>query len=358
MRKGKTILVCVAMLVISAIIFWWLARPVHQPIQTQPKSQSNQAKATPVSVDQTNKSAPDAYPQQSLKIQSRETAIKAYIENVRRDPRYQWKIPIRFYGKVVDQRDEPVPGATVHFQWNDLSAKGTSEATKESDNQGLFLLDGVQGKFLGVQVNKDGYYTVGGADGIVGFEYANPAENWFYEPDPDNPVVFHLRKKGESQPLTVKSIELNLTGQGATRTIDFPTGKVSPAGGQLQVTVWKPSITNEQINAGKVFPYDWRIQVKINDGGLFEHNDVFAFEAPDTGYASEFDAKLHPTNGASTDVTVNKQFYFYFGEPRKYGRLHLRTDGDRPYVFVDYWFNPTPGSRNLEFDPAKVVKSP
>lgn len=334
----KTILISVALIVVVAILFWWLARPVNQPTPSRPTTSNN---------------APDTYPQQSLRNQSREAAVKAYLQNVRRDPQYQWKIPIRFYGKVVDENNEPVQGATVHFQWNDRSAKGSSEATKLSDSQGSFSLTEVQGKFLGVRAEKDGYYALEGA-GIVGFEYANPAENWFYEPDANNPVVFQLRKKGETQPLVVRSTVLNLSGQGATASIDLLTGKVSPAGGQLQVTVWKPTLTTEQINTGKVFPYDWRIQVKIKDGGLIEHKDVFAFESPESGYVPEFDARLRPINGASADVTVNKQFYFCFGEPRKYGRLQLRTDGDRPNVFVDYWLNPT-GLRNLEYDPKQAA---
>ena len=111
-------------------------------------------------------------------------------------------------------------------------------------------------------------------------------------------------------------------------------------GGQLQVTVWKPTIT------------------KINGGGLVEHRDVFAVEAPESGYVAEYNSTLHATNGMSPGVTLNKQFYFYFGQPRNYGRLHFRTDGDRPAVAVDYWLNPAPDSRNLECDPSKIVRSP
>ena len=33
------------------------------------------------------------------------------------DPDFQWKMPIEFYGKVVDQFGEPVVGATVDFVW-------------------------------------------------------------------------------------------------------------------------------------------------------------------------------------------------------------------------------------------------
>ena len=36
-----------------------------------------------------------------------------------------------------------------------------------------------------------------------------------------------------------------------------------------------------------------------------------------------------------------------YGNPKKYGRLNLRTDGNSRYVFIDYVLNPS-GSRNLE----------
>ena len=148
-----------------------------------------------------------------------------------------------------------------------------------------------------------------------------------------------MRKKGPTQPLIVRNVELKLSGQGATGTIDLLTGRVSSSSGQLQVTVWKPTITTEQIHSGKVFPYNWRVRAKINDGGLVEHKDVFGFEAPESGYVAEYDVSLHPTSGISPDVTVDKHFYFCFGQPPKYGRMHFRTDGARPYVFIDYWLN-------------------
>jgi hypothetical protein len=36
-----------------------------------------------------------------------------------------------------------------------------------------------------------------------------------------------------------------------------------------------------------------------------------------------------------------------YGNPKKYGRLTLRTDGASRYIFIDYFLNPS-GSRNLE----------
>src|SRR5207249_361195 len=63
----------------------------------------------------------------------------------RSDPRWEWKVPIQFYGKVVDENLSPVRDAKVHFQWTDLS-HGTSESDSVSDGQGNFSLAEVQGE--------------------------------------------------------------------------------------------------------------------------------------------------------------------------------------------------------------------
>ena len=357
----KTLL---ASAVLLTALLWWLSRPVERPFQTQlaqtqlPQAQSAQAQSaqsqtTHASTVPANRNVPDEYPQPSLKSQSRDAAVSAYIENVRRDPEYDWKIPIRFYGKVIDESSAPVVGASVYLQWVNLQGtEGVGTANTTTDAEGNFLFEGAKGKALSVKITKTGYYDVSGRENQTSFEFANPAEAIFHEPSPTTPAIFLMRRKGTPEPLVVQSLKLRLSGQGATASVDLMTGRVLPVGGELQVTMWKPTITTEQVNTGKVFPYDWRLQVKVNGGGLVEHKEVFAFEAPESGYVADYDASLHATDGLSPDVTVNKQFFFYFGQPRRYGRLQLRTDGDRPTVAVDYWVNPTPGNRNLEYDPS------
>ena len=113
----------------------------------------------------------------------------------KRDPKFEWRMPVNFYGKVVDQASQPVPGATASFIWTDMSAQGTSTIESVSDHQGLFVLDGVQGKRLQVRLKKDGYYT--NADNPLSFEYASFFEPNYHNPDRQNPVIFRLRKKGE-----------------------------------------------------------------------------------------------------------------------------------------------------------------
>src|SRR5206468_3880099 len=50
------------------------------------------------------------------------------------------------------------------------------------------------GKRISITVSKEGFYTPP-SERLRSYEYANPGDGLF-TPDPANPVVFHLRKKG------------------------------------------------------------------------------------------------------------------------------------------------------------------
>jgi hypothetical protein len=100
-----------------------------------------------------------AYGQISLKDHTREEAVRLWLDRIERDHKSDWKTPIAFYGRIVDQQMLPVPDAQVHFQWTDLSTKGSSEADTVTDRHGSFTLQGVEGKRLGVSAAKSGYYN-------------------------------------------------------------------------------------------------------------------------------------------------------------------------------------------------------
>ena len=93
-------------------------------------------------------------------------------EQAARDPKFEWKMPISFFGRIEDQNGQPVAGAKVVLQWTDLSQNGTSEKAVFSNEQGLFELRDVTGKRLAItQIDKEGYYaSVHGVQ--TSFEYA------------------------------------------------------------------------------------------------------------------------------------------------------------------------------------------
>jgi hypothetical protein len=290
---------------------------------------------------------PAKHPQIDIGTLSKEEVSAEVRRRDLEDSKWEWKIPIRFFGRVVDENLTPIPGATIHFQWTDLSSHGTSDVGTSSDENGFFSLNDVEGKRLLVRVIKEGYYS--SQQNRLSFEFANPFEETYHQPVQDKPVLFHLQKKGEGEGLVKKSVEILLPGDGSSAKVDFNTGKIS-SGGQLEVRASKPWPPRPMSPR-----YDWEVALAIGDGGFVEAREEFAFEPPETGYQNSFVVSM-PAMAADWNVSANKTLYFVFGEPKKYGRLNFRTDGNSRYVFIDYVLNPS-GSRNLEFDPAKEIKT-
>jgi hypothetical protein len=256
------------------------------------------------------------------------------------DSKWEWRIPIRFYGKAIDEKGQAVPGADVQFQWTNLSAKGSEKWRMETDSTGLFSIDNVTGKRLVVRVSKSGYYASDSRNRFS-FEYANPFEEIFYRPNPNTPVLFYLRQQKPAIDVTSKSVEMVLAGDGTPLKLDLLSGKISTRG-QLEVKAWKPWPPRPMEPS-----YEWKIMLVIPGGGFLETHEDFAFEAPETGYEEPYVIDMNPTLGSLWKVSAERSLYFAFGEPRKYGRMSLRTDGGSRYVFLDYVINQS-GSRNLE----------
>jgi hypothetical protein len=265
---------------------------------------------------------------------------------VKLDPAYEWKLPINFYGRVLDEADHPVADASVWFQWSDLSPNGASEVSTTSDADGFFFLVDKYGNGLSLRVTKEGYYTpeVGNR-----FRFEN-ARFWdvnYHEPDFDNPVLFHLRKKGDAEPLVVGIARPRVSRDGTPLRLDLLKGGVVSPSGQIVVAAW--------LYDGKYAParFDWRAKVSIPDGGFREHQDEFPFIAPEVGYETEIQWDML-AGAPGWQRILTKNYYFRFGSPPKYGRMEIRINGSSPVVDVNYWLNPS-GSRNLEFDPKKQV---
>src|SRR6185369_2371320 len=195
------------------------------------------------------------------------------------DRLFDWQRPINFFGKVLDERGQPIEGAQAHFGWNDVSAKGSSEANTASDAQGTFSLTGVNGKVLTVSITKEGYFVSRTQDRF-NFEYANPYEPHFHKPDPDTPVIFHLRKKGPAEPLIHNLKLFKFEKNGRTHYLDLFEGvNKLTAPGDLLV-----HFSVSELNADRKF--DWSLTLEAADGGLVESNEEFMFLAPANGYQS------------------------------------------------------------------------
>ena len=145
------------------------------------------------------------------------------------DANFEKKMPIEFYGRVVDQFGQPVAGATVVFQWTTVIGPVTNpEKRTATGPDGCFELKDVQGKVLAVSVDKIGYDRTD--DWIQNFEYADFFYDNFYVPDPNNPVLFHLRKILDAEPMYLFKTHNDLSPGSPPLTLDVASGKMNTPG--------------------------------------------------------------------------------------------------------------------------------
>jgi hypothetical protein len=273
-----------------------------------------------------------------LSPQERERQMEKMHEQVQNE----WRTPIEFYGKVLDESNNPVMGAEVNFSVNDLSAEGTSFYHKVSDGNGLFSLTGITGKAMTANVSKEGYYAY--APHGLAFNYAG--ENQNFVPDAGNPVVFRLRKKGEGADL-IQSVYpgfahiAQLKHDGTPVELDLFQGKQASSGsGQLKLEFWR------DISDKKAKKFDWKLQVSIPGGGLIGTDEQFPFNAPENGYEPMMVVDMSTNNPDWQGKMNTNKFYFELSDG-KYGRFDFEFLPYNGVFTVTSFINPT-GSRNLE----------
>ena len=248
---------------------------------------------------------------------------------------------IVFYGKAVDENDQPVLGANVEFAWTQVQGEADFKTSTSSGADGLFSLAGVNGSALDVYVTKPGYYPVRSLN-RKNFSYMALPGCQPFQPDQRYPVVFHLRKKGAGADLITSrngiSPGLDISGlaNGSPVKVDLFNRKVA-ADGELELSAVKPPHGQPATK--------WSFRMSIPTGGFVEENDEFPFEAPQSGYKPvlEFEFRTAETNWTEN---LHKRYYIVFGEPPKYGWIDVQT-GIYRGVSLRYAINPD-GSRYLE----------
>lgn len=352
MKHQKTLFV-VATLLALGLAFWLLIQTGKQDKVTQPPTTERAPVPTPAgSPEYLTTTAPrqepgGPYAPADPRWPERTRKLKA-------DPQYEWKTPIEFYGKVVDQDGKPVAGAIADVIWTDMSANGSSSMDVISDSAGLFSITGIRGKHMTVQVNKEGYYRqLKGTQSA--FEYAGFWERTYHVPAKNNPVIFRLRKKGE--PAALLPFGPTLFGakpDGTPVVFDLATGRKSGGNGQLSVSVRKGAR-----NADRQFEWEVTLGAVGNGAGLLESKDEFMVEAPEGGYQQSWSFRQKAgTEGFQSEMQAK---FFVKTSEGQFARIDVRVlpeYSEMAAVDLASYFNPELGNRNLEFDPAKVVKSP
>jgi hypothetical protein len=260
--------------------------------------------------------------------------------------------PQEFYGKVIDQYDQPVAGVNVtgylrFLQGIDADEKVEAHKT-QTDTEGLFQFTGLHGAELGVKVAKEGYQMGQGH----GFYKAPNSED---KTRPTERAVFKMWKLKGPEPMIHDEKFYGINPDGRIFTIDLVNKKKIEgvySSGDLLVQIQRPS----QIQLRNRF--DWSFIMTAIDGGVIRITENgYLNEAPEAGYQPKYEINMFSSD-PQWQEQIEGKFYLKSRGGQVYGHFHVTiipNYNDTSVFKIDSYINPV-GSRNLEFDPLKQIR--
>ena len=339
MKRWRYFLLAAAMLCIIAI-FFFLRRKPSPPVQEKRLIATSQPASSQAPAPVLTASPTPPPPNPSLAHQeTQEEKLEKIFSHI-----------INFYGKVIDEKGAAVEGAQIRYSAPSsfLKIEKGNVDGPITDSKGLFSITGKRGAGIYVTASHPDYYNT--EQSSCQFSYF---ENTDRNPSASKPAIFMLRKKGTAEPLLkLKQVVKSVPKNGRPVQVGF-SGK---NGGDLTVQAWtSPRPTGAANNA----PFAWKMRIAVPGGGLVAYDDQYQFNAPENGYVPtiDFDMPASGIDGKWRDRF--EQTYFVKLTSGNYARMRFQMiAGGNHFAVVESYYNPTPGSRNLEFDPAKAVKAP
>ena len=259
------------------------------------------------------------------------------------DRNYDFKVPIEFYGMVLDQHDNPVMGAEIQLSSSSMS--GILNQSIYSREDGAFSLTGMKGKFLSVNVFGFEGYTGVRSTGYRDYNYAVPEEYNFHVPNPNQPVLFRLWKYEHPEPIHLWQLTSEVRTDGTVIWFDIDKGLVGGAGLGVSLIDEMPGNTNEEKHTIKVIAGPGCVLATTKDDPMFtapekmDKTDITVVHAAKNGYYN----------------TGPGIFRFYYRSAQgKYAAVKAEVSAGSHGVQLVIHQNRS-GSRNLEFDPALQI---
>jgi protocatechuate 3,4-dioxygenase beta subunit len=342
---------------LTIFILLWLLRPQPSPVPTpgQAETQEPQKPDERVSArrpsDKRESSRGEAQ-QPSPTAPNRES--QADREREMLETKMLWRTPIIFFGRVVDESNQPIAGVHVSYGANTADEQLTKEVRNEgattSDARGIFEISGIRGRSFVLELSHPAYYNC--ESNPPGFDYAGELKSGNGVPDTEEKaMLFHMHSKGDPVALIERRGGLHKPADGTN--LDFPLrGQTrSEIIGQLQVQAWKGEPDAQ--NNGR---YDWRVRISVvGSGGVLDSTNEFAFVAPETGYRQTLEIFMSK-HDLNWKPSVNKTLFFKL--PNYFARGQANVDLYHDFYFsMQYFVNPD-GSRNLENDPNQPFHEP
>lgn len=238
--------------------------------------------------------------------------------------------------RLEDQSGAPVSDAIVRFGWRQQDAK-----TVKSDSSGSFTVPFYWGEMHSIMPAKEGYVV---ASTNTQFEYrqlTNRVNSWTN--------VIRMWKLQGAEPLAQIDAQIKLRYFDKPIVIDFLTGKVVAAGGDL-----KFKVTRSDGDLSRATPGLWSVEVSAIDGGILEsdsENARVTFEAPSKGYKDVDVIEMRPDDRRWSEL-VDRTFFVKSRNGQIYSRIYFSLSvNSRPaepmWLTVRGVAN-TNGSRNWE----------
>jgi hypothetical protein len=111
---------------------------------------------------------------------------------------------ISFYGRVVDNDNEPVKGAyiTARIATADTEAK-LERVVVQTDAQGRFIIHGSGDSLEILSVRKNKYFFFKDKQQQYTYQYRSTDDKAVFTPDKKTPVIFHMDKQGKPEKIQI-----------------------------------------------------------------------------------------------------------------------------------------------------------
>ncbi len=355
MNKRTTILVL--LIALMGFLAWWLwshaaTKPAAEmkPIDSAPLA----ANPTPPATLATQAASPAPTGASSAKPN-----LKTQLQQIMNDANR----PISFFGLVIDQDTNPIPGVKVTLQirrTKEVGPVGIGDTfdypTLTTGADGRFTLTGANGAILAVKsLEKPGYEPSVKALRSSYWYWREPKDA--FHPNAGRPEVFRMWKKAGAEKLIDQEKMTRIPYDGTPVAFDLLTGDKVQSGGDLRLTLVRNPhrITYGQRN------YEWTFTVEAVDGGVIESNDEQMYRAPAEGYQPQLVVHMSAADRKWADEK-SVALYLKSRGGKHYGsvKIDVMVGSDKPTTGLSFrsFINPA-GSQNLEYDPLQnVAKSP
>ncbi len=259
---------------------------------------------------------------------------------------------LEFYGKLVDQDEQPVPEATVHYtvSYVGLVKPEFTKRETKTDTNGLFEIHG--GKVAKLYIDKFEHTGYEYKQGETGFEFQNIYRDC-HKADKEKPVVFHIRKKHmEAVYLSKKGFRLSINPEKNKQWAGYDISGNGMATPQDKYMLDGRCFFDFEL-AGKfnAEKQAWSVTFKANgDEAGLQFSDKLLYEAPPDGYSKEITLTFPVMKTGTADKVFPKYIYARVRKLGFYMRLTTTTvfiDNGRFVTHASGFLNPF-GGRCLE----------